>query len=127
MKLPAVALARSVVGPLLLCCAVQGAVQAHAPFHRSCDNDAVVLHKAMHFPESLRETGRALEAQAVVEIRVLRSGRAEWKRLVQSTGYPALDAAALNDLAQATFIPKVVHCRAVDSTITYRMTYSSGP
>jgi TonB family protein len=66
-----------------------------------------------NYPKSLSQHGPASREVAVVYVAVDARGRVADARIFSSSGYPAMDAAALNAARHSQFSPAISYCRPV--------------
>lgn len=89
----------------------------------SCNRDAAVLNMVTpSFPDEARH--KAHEAQVAILVDVSATGRISRARVMQSSGFPALDAAALTAADKSTYLPAARHCKPVPGTFIFRVTFS---
>jgi TonB family protein len=89
-----------------------------------CDFPAQVLTQAQpEIPDEIR--GKVHEAQVAIRVDLDARGKLIRARIVRSSGFQALDLAALVAADKSTYTPARSHCKAVEGSFLFTVTYSS--
>lgn len=91
-----------------------------------CNRDAAVdVQATPQYPDSARLAHVQGAHTTLLMIDVSSAGKVAGAHIVQSSGVPALDRAALAAAEQSTYFPKMVKCKAVKGRYMFRVTFSS--
>lgn len=110
------------------CGLVGGVVRVTLPFENrnfDCDRDVTVQKEVEPGVPASVWAGQppGIEKIASVEVNIGADGKLESEHIVDSTGVPALDTIALNAAKQSTYIPKMVHCKAVAGNGLFKVSF----
>jgi TonB family protein len=112
---------------LLTACSTQTAKPhafTFAPATPACNADATVAVQAQpEFPDEVR--GKVHEAQVSISVDIAASGKLHRAVVEQSSGFPALDTAALTAALHSTYSPARRNCKNVPGTYDFKVTFSA--